>query len=166
VLPRSWALTFRARAFPGGLPLAPSCDGNRDDPHENVLVIESRQLRLLVVEDDADNAAALQEWLEQGGHSVRVASDACGALELATPYVPDVVVLDIGLGAGIDGFEAARLLRRLPSSERTTLVAVSGYGAVEDKERARAAGFDHHFTKPLDFARFEKLLGEIAANVV
>jgi CheY-like chemotaxis protein len=118
-------------------------------------------LRVLGVEDDADSAETLVMLLGLWGHESRTASDAAEATAAAAEFEPDVILLDIGL-PGADGYEVARTLR--DAGHDCTLVAMTGYGQVEDKERAHAAGFDHHVTKPADPPLLEKLLAKVAAR--
>jgi len=80
-----------------------------------------------------------------------------GAFGAAEEWKPDVVVSDIGL-PGADGYEVARRVRQQPGMDRALLVALTGYGTDEDRRQARAAGFDHHLTKPADPDRLEQLL--------
>ena len=87
--------------------------------------------------------------LELGGHAVRTAADGEQALLAAAEFVPEVVILDIGLPL-LDGYEVARRMRKMPQLHEVLLVAVSGYGQREDRAAALAAGFDHHFVKPAD----------------
>ena len=91
------------------------------------------------------------------GHHTQPAFSAEDALSQAEAFAPDFVLLDIGLPR-IDGYEVARRLRRTTSLTGTTLVALTGYGQAEDRERARAAGFDAHLVKPVDLAALTKLL--------
>jgi CheY-like chemotaxis protein len=104
--------------------------------------------RVLVVDDNADAREALRFLLEDEGHEVRTAGDGPDALREAESFCPDVVLLDIGL-PGMDGYEVARRLRTLPAARNALIVAVSGYGQAEDRERSRAAGFDDHLLKPV-----------------
>jgi CheY-like chemotaxis protein len=104
--------------------------------------------RVLVVDDNADAREAMKLLLEDEGHDVRSAGDGPTALESARSFRPEVVLLDIGL-PGMDGYEVARALRSEPGSERALIVAVSGYGQADDRERSRVAGFDHHLLKPV-----------------
>ena len=104
--------------------------------------------RVLVVDDNADAREALRLLLEDEGHDVRIAGDGPSALESAARFPPEVVLLDIGL-PGMDGYEVARALRSVPGSEHALIVAVSGYGQAEDRERSRIAGFDLHLLKPV-----------------
>ncbi|WP_069266260.1 ATP-binding protein [Paraburkholderia nodosa] len=104
--------------------------------------------RVLVVDDNEDAALALAEWLRIHGHIVETLHDPVAALQCAPSIDPDVVVLDIGL-PGMDGYELCRRLRTLLVSRARTYVALTGYGQDGDRARSRAAGFDHHFVKPL-----------------
>lgn len=83
------------------------------------------------------------------GYEVRVARSGPAAIEEAVAFRPNVILLDIGL-VGMDGYEVAQRLRRLPGSGSVYLVAVTGYGDEETVARSRAAGFDHHIVKPFD----------------
>jgi two-component system CheB/CheR fusion protein len=104
--------------------------------------------RVLVVDDNVDAREALKFLLEDEGHDVRTAADGPDALAQAKTFLPDVVLLDIGL-PGIDGYEVARRLRALAGCEESIIVAVSGYGQAEDRARSSAAGFDGHLLKPV-----------------
>jgi CheY-like chemotaxis protein len=83
------------------------------------------------------------------GHEVKTVCDGLQALASAPVYAPRVVVLDIGL-PGLDGYEVARRLRKLPQTQGAMLVAVTGYGSKADQARAFEAGFDLHLVKPAD----------------
>lgn len=122
------------------------------------------RLRILVVEDNVDAAESLVVLLDLKGHEVRTAYSGFEALDVASVFVPDVAFIDLGL-PGIDGFEVARRLRQLSVCRGTFLIALSGYGRDEDKERAREAGFDDHLTKPVDPSTIEILLAESRAAV-
>ncbi len=113
--------------------------------------------RVMVVDDNADAAESLALLLEMHGHTVRVEHSGAAALEAAAEWQPDVALLDIGL-PGMDGYEIARRLRAEPRSAPLVLVAVSGWGQAEDKQRAKAAGFDGHLTKPVDAADLTGLI--------
>jgi CheY-like chemotaxis protein len=118
---------------------------------------------VLVVEDDPDAAESLTLLLELFGYRVRVAHDGPAALATVRAGSPTVALVDIGL-PGMDGYDLAGRLREQPSMKRTTLVALSGYGRDEDKERARAAGFHFHLTKPVDVGCLETLMAEVVAR--
>jgi CheY-like chemotaxis protein len=112
--------------------------------------------RILVVDDSVDSAETLGELLKIWGHEVRLAHDGPGAVTAAREYKPEVVLLDIGL-PGMDGFAVATELRKEGLGGRM-LVALTGYGEQQDKDRAQKAGFDHHLTKPIDPDTLQKLL--------
>jgi signal transduction histidine kinase/CheY-like chemotaxis protein len=113
--------------------------------------------RVLVVEDNEDAREALTLLLEESGHEVRAAADGFEALQEAEQFMPNVVLLDIGL-PGLDGYAVARKLRELPCCSGAVLVAITGYGQPEDRALARAAGFDHHLLKPVEPTRLFELL--------
>jgi len=117
--------------------------------------------RVLVVDDNVDAADSLRLVLDLQGHETEVAYDPLSALTAVERFGPDCVLLDIGL-PGIDGYETARRIRALPGGDRTRLIAVTGWGQQEDKQRASAAGFDAHLTKPVDFSAVAELLGNKA----
>ena len=119
-------------------------------------------LRVLVVDDDSDSAASLTMLLECFGHQVRVARDGPAALELACVDVPEVMLVDIGL-PGMDGCELARRARRTPELQCVVLVAFTGHGRDEDRQRTLGAGFDLHLTKPVDPVVLRELLGSHGA---
>ena len=99
--------------------------------------------------------------LETVGHQVRMANDGPTALEAARDFLPDVVLLDIGL-PGLDGYEVAKRLRQQPVLNGVVLVAVTGYGQDSDRQRSQDAGFDHHLVKPADFAKVQRILAIVA----
>jgi signal transduction histidine kinase len=117
-------------------------------------------LEILIVDDNADAADTLSLFLGTVGHQLRVAYDGQSALELAAAAAPHVLLLDIGL-PDIDGYELARRLRAMPQTAHATLIALTGYGQPEDRERAIGAGFDHHLTKPVDAAALVRLLSAL-----
>jgi CheY-like chemotaxis protein len=111
----------------------------------------AQSLHLLVVDDNEDAGQMLGLYLETAGYRVTVAHSAHAALAAVGTEPPDVFLLDIGL-PDMDGNELARCLRRLPQCAAATLIAVTGYGQQADRARTAAAGFDHHFVKPVDMA--------------
>ncbi|HET9227227.1 MAG TPA: CheR family methyltransferase, partial [Thermoanaerobaculia bacterium] len=119
-----------------------------------------RSRRCLIIEDNTDAAESMGLLLELSGHEVRIAGDGLEGLETARSFRPDVVLCDIGLPNGVDGYEVARRMRQDPDLRAATLVALTGYGQVEDQRRAREAGFDVHLTKPADPERLKRLLDE------
>jgi PAS domain S-box-containing protein len=121
-------------------------------------------LRILVVDDNVDAASILATLLEFGGHQVTLAHDGASAMASAAGAPPQVVFLDIGL-PDMSGYDAAPLLREIAGMGRARLIALTGWGADADKQRATAAGFDHHLTKPADFGQVQALLESIAAQL-
>ena len=111
---------------------------------------EAAPRRVLVIEDHRDAAETLRLLLELSGHEVRVARTGPAGVEAAREFRPAVVLCDLGLPGGMSGYDVARALRQDPALAEVRLVAVSGYGQPEDRDRARAAGFDLHLTKPVD----------------
>ena len=113
-------------------------------------------IRILVVDDSIDSAETLGELLKIWGHDVRLAHDGPAAVAAARDYRPEVVLLDIGL-PGMDGFAVAAQLRKEGIGGRM-LVALTGYGEQQDRDRARQVGFDHHLVKPIEPDTLQKLL--------
>ena len=105
--------------------------------------------RILVVDDNEDARMLLVEILATFGHSVRSAADGPAALALLEEFKPDVAILDIGL-PGMDGYELATRIRRMPEHGKLRLLALTGYGQPEDAASTREAGFDVHLVKPID----------------
>jgi CheY-like chemotaxis protein len=120
-------------------------------------------LSVLVVDDNVDAAQSFKLLLEAAGHHVQLAHDGTAALESASEHLPKVIFLDIGLPV-LDGYEVARRLRQAPAHREATLVAMTGYGQYADREQARAAGFDHHFVKPVHFASVAPILAAVAVR--
>jgi CheY-like chemotaxis protein len=106
-------------------------------------------LSVLIADDNSDAAHSLGLLLGLDGHSVHLAHDGLQALDLAAQMAPQVAVLDIGM-PGLDGHEVARRLRQQTHGKNMLIVAVTGWGQLEDQQRALAAGFDRHFTKPVN----------------
>ncbi|GAB3726121.1 hypothetical protein GCM10028862_01030 [Luteimonas pelagia] len=119
--------------------------------------------RVLVVDDNVDAAMSLAMVLDSLGLDHRIAHDGDTALETALAYGPDVVLLDIGM-PGMDGYEVARRLRQHPATRSALLVAVTGWNQAQDRQRSRAAGFDHHFAKPVEIDALGALLTDVDAR--
>jgi two-component system CheB/CheR fusion protein len=121
------------------------------DAHGDIepLAAAGEARRILVVDDNTDAAESLADLLRIYGHDVRAVHDGLTALELMPAFAPSVVFLDIGM-PGLDGYEVARRLRRMPEGEQALLIAVTGFGRLEDRQRSQEAGFDRHVTKPLN----------------
>ena len=112
--------------------------------------------RILVVDDNRDAAETLAELLTMLGNEVAVALDGTSAVDRVKQIGPDVVLLDIGL-PDINGYEVARRVRLLEGVLQPRLIALTGWGQQQDKELAAEAGFDQHWTKPVDITRLQEL---------
>jgi two-component system CheB/CheR fusion protein len=131
--------------------LAPAADG--------VLGQEVHGRRVLVVDDNRDLAESLAMVLRLWGHDVTVAYDGPAALTAARARPPEVVLLDIGLPY-LDGFEVARRMRQEPKLRGARIVAITGSGREEDRQRSRDVGIDLHLTKPVDPMDLQPLLAD------
>jgi len=118
-------------------------------------------VHLMIVDDNVDAARSLAHLLEAKGHHVTVMANAHSALDESLRRPLPLYILDIGL-PDIDGYELARRLRASPGSANAVLVALTGYGQMHDQDKAFAAGFDHHFVKPIDIAALDRILAEVA----
>ena len=116
--------------------------------------------RILVVDDNRDSATSLAELLKLTGNETHTAFDGLEAVEVAAAFKPDVVLLDIGLPK-LNGYEAARKIREEPWGKDMVLVALTGWGQEEDRQKSKEAGFDGHMVKPVDYAALMKLLAEL-----
>ena len=115
--------------------------------------------RILLVDDNKDMAQGMKRLLSAAGHTIRIATDGLEALKVSEKFLPSAVILDIGL-PGMDGYEVARRLREATSGPPAILIAMTGYGQPEDKQRAISAGFDHHLVKPVDFKELKAILSK------
>ena len=113
--------------------------------------------RILVVDDNIDSAESMAMMLGLSGHDVATAHDGLEAIKLAREFRPHVALLDLGMPK-LDGYEAARSIREQPWGRKMMLVALTGWGQEEDKQRSREAGFDAHLVKPIDFEVLEELV--------
>jgi PAS domain S-box-containing protein len=116
----------------------------------------SVQRRILIADDNVDSATALSVALRHEGHDVVMTHDGAETLEKAKLIRPELALLDIGMPK-VNGYEVARELRAL-FGDAITLVAITGWGQVEDRQRATEAGFDHHLTKPVDLVAIQRLI--------
>ncbi len=132
-------------ALPVAVP-APSAPAARETPR-----------RILIVDDNEDSTRSMAILQKRRGHETRTAFTGPDAVAAAAEFIPNVVLLDIGL-PGMDGFEVARRLRAMPALAGAFLVAMSGYGSDEDRAKAKAAGFDEYMVKPVDLDRLRELL--------
>jgi len=143
----------RGSEFSLSLPLDAVADAERPAggpaPSPAMAPAARNRRRILVADDAHDAADALAMLLTVAGHEVQVAHDGRAAVVLAHAFRPDIALLDIGMPE-LNGYEVAAELRREPWGKRVWLIALSGWGQESDRQRAREAGFDRHFTKPFD----------------
>jgi len=128
----------------------------RESPDET-----ADRLSVLVVDDNRDAADSLTEVLAVYGHETRAAYGGQEAIEIGTARAYDVALVDIGM-PNVDGLEVARQISRSPRGQYTMLVALTGWGANEDRERSKQAGFAYHLTKPVDIDTLGALLATAA----
>jgi PAS domain S-box-containing protein len=122
----------------------------------------ARPHRVLIVDDNEDSAESLALLLRLEGQDVRVAYNGPAAMKLAEEFLPEMVFLDIGM-PGMDGYEVARRLRTIPQLKNAVLVAQTGWGQDEDRQRSREAGFKEHLVKPTDPTALRSLLESLDA---
>ena len=120
---------------------------------------ESR--RVLVVDDNEDSAESLTVLLRLKGHIVESRHDGRDAVETAELFRPDVILLDLGM-PGLSGYEVCREIRKQPWGSEMLLIAQTGWGQDQDRQRTKEAGFDGHLTKPINLARLEKILSDLS----
>jgi CheY-like chemotaxis protein len=116
-----------------------------------------RYLRILIVDGNVDTAHGLARLLKLLGNDIRTAHDGPAAITGALAFRPEFILLDIGL-PGMDGYQVARRLRQEGFAD-TMIIAISGYGHVDDRLRSREAGFNHHLVKPVDYDALITLIG-------
>lgn len=113
--------------------------------------------KILIVDDRSDSAQTLSVLLSRRGHVTRMAFTGPDAVVAATEFIPEIILLDIGL-PGMNGFEVARKVRSIPALEGVLLIAISGYGRDEDIAEARAAGFDEYLIKPMNLTELREII--------
>jgi len=114
--------------------------------------------RVLVVDDAPVIVRTAAILLQHAGFEVRTASNGRDALKVAAEFHPQIALLDVGL-PDLDGYEIARRLRADLTLPMMTLIAITAYGREEDRVQAKAAGFDHHLVKPVQFNNLLSLIG-------
>lgn len=113
--------------------------------------------RIVVADDNEDSAESFAMLLSFSGHEVRIVHDGASALDAVRDFRPDIAFLDIGM-PGMTGYEVAQAVRAEPWGREIKLIAVTGWGQPDDRQRARTAGFDRHLIKPIDLAEVDQLL--------
>jgi PAS domain S-box-containing protein len=138
----------------------PVVDGprNRDEPGDDDAAVGQRgpARRILVVDDNRDSAGSMATMLQLLGHEVRVAHDGVQAIEEAEAFLPELVLMDVGMPR-MNGYDATRRIRERPWGKSVTVVALTGWGQDGDRTQSRAAGCDGHLVKPVhlnDLAAF------------
>lgn len=126
----------------------------------NNAVLENGPLHLMIVDDNLDAGQSLAALLEACGHRVTVLEDAGSALMAVVDTPVHAFILDIGL-PGMDGYELARRLREDPATADAVIIALTGYGQAHDRVLTKAAGFNHHFVKPIDIEELTKVLEQV-----
>lgn len=120
---------------------------------------ETRQRRVLIVDDNVDHAESLATLLRLDGHEAHAAYDGLAAIDAVAAMNPDFVLLDIGM-PGLNGYETARRIRERDAGAGITLIAISGWGQPKDRDLSRESGFDLHLVKPVDPGELKELLAE------
>ena len=125
---------------------------------------DANSYRILIVDDNVDNATTLAKLLGYCGHQTHLAHDGPSALREADQFLPEVILLDIGLPE-INGHEVCRRLRKRPWGDRVAIIALTGWGQDEDRRQSKEAGFDDHMVKPADLATLEQMIARHAAKL-
>jgi PAS domain S-box-containing protein len=132
-------------------------------PSAPVEDVGDRQQKILIVDDNVASAQTIGWMLELSGYTPMLAHDGLQTLEIARQYLPDTILLDIGL-PGMNGYDVCRELRKDPAFKDTIIIAQTGWGQKRDRDMAMAAGFDHHLVKPIGLDEITKLLSETAKS--
>jgi len=151
----------RGTEFIVRLPVGPAAALSADAGAEADQISADAGLKILVVDDNRDAADTCAMLLEAMGHHVQTAYTGRQALELARPFRPHALLLDIGL-PDMDGYQLAEQVRTEPWGRGAVLIAVTGWGQEQDRQRAVAAGFDQHLVKPISAETVETLLQALA----
>ncbi len=134
-----------------------------EPPRDPADAATPRRMRVLVVDDNRDAADSMRMLLEASGQEARCVYDGVSALEIAESFHPEVILLDIGMPS-MDGYQVVRELRARKLVPPPTIAALTGWGQDSDKKKTQEAGFDHHFTKPVDAVELMAFLERAAAR--
>ena len=129
--------------------------------HPPMMATPRVRSRALIIDDNRDAATTMSMFVEELGGSALTAHDGAAGLAAIESFQPDIVFMDIGM-PGLDGYEVCRRIREIPSLRHVVIVAVTGWGQVQDKRRALDVGFDAHLTKPVDPDAVAQLLAGAA----
>ncbi len=140
----------------------PVTDAPPPHPSTDSPLATGRSLRILLADDNEDAAYMISMVLRKAGHQVLVTHAGTDALRKGAALAPQVVILDIGM-PGMDGYETCQRMRQLPWGKHAVLIALTGWGQAEDRQRSQVAGFDHHLVKPVSKADLERLLANVPA---
>ena len=119
--------------------------------------------RILVVDDNYDSAESMATLLQLSGNECMMAHSGPEAINAAKEFLPDVMLLDIGL-PGVDGYEVCRAIREQPWGGRIWIMAMTGWGQDEDRARSKEAGFNAHLVKPVDIIKLNELIDAVPAR--
>lgn len=131
------------------------------EKNDNAHVV--KKMRVMVLDDNHASAQTTGWMLDIMGHDYEVAFDSRDFIERAKRFLPDAILMDIGL-PGKNGYEVCRELRQLPEFANTILIAQTGWGQQKDRQTAKEAGFNHHMVKPIDYKALEKILSARSAQ--
>ena len=151
----------RGSEFRIKLPRLPDTTTSKTKPNETSEESERKVChRILVVDDNTAAASMLKIVVKMLGHEVRTAHDGKEAIEVAANFMPDVILMDLGMPK-MNGYEAARYIRAQPWGQGMLLVALTGWGQEEDKRQTKEAGFDHHLVKPAEPSDLQQVLSHV-----
>jgi signal transduction histidine kinase len=146
--------------FVVSLPIATKVAMPAESPQQSAKPEKIFKHRILIADDNVDVAEAFEIMLQTLGHEVAVAHDGLEAVEKAAMFLPDVIVLDVGMPK-LNGYDAAREIRRQDWGQHVVLIAITGWGNEKDKQRAEEAGFDLHLVKPVEPTTLSDLLDSL-----
>ena len=149
----------RGSCFTVKLPLDAALEEQHAPAAAGLSALPLPSLKVLLADDNRDSVDALAELVRLDGHVVHIAHDGVQAADLAVRLQPDVLILDIGM-PGMTGYEVAKHIRSQPWGARPLLIAATGWGQDEDRQKAQDAGFDLHLTKPFDPVQIVRLIAE------
>ena len=137
-------------------------EASKPPPDPTVGEPTSPPRRVLVVDDNSDSAESLAMLLDLCGNQTHIAYDGVEALQAAATFKPDVMLVDLGLPK-LNGYEVARKIRQRPGGDQMLLIALTGWGQDEDRRNSKAAGFDEHLVKPVNYTALTSLLAGLAS---